>query len=76
MEKQTEFQRSAALLGSAPNSPCGGGSDVPRSLHTSPAGPVFPWEEEGVDCGPGGLTCVPHQHQVRNHRPEGAWVAT
>lgn len=40
MEKQTEFQRSAALLGSAPNSLCGGGSDVPRSLHTCPAGPL------------------------------------
>lgn len=40
MEKQTEFQRSVALLGSAPNSLCGGGSDVPRSLHTCAAGPL------------------------------------
>ena len=40
MEKQSEFQRSAALLGSAPVSVCGGGSDVPRSLDTCPAGPL------------------------------------
>lgn len=58
-EKQSGFW-SRALPVSVPGLAYGGDSDGLGSLNTCPSWPfVSPWEEEGVVCGPHGLSVRP-----------------